>query len=65
MQLIKNLYPKLRISARGSVIRVIGEERETSDFEAKIKELSAYAEHYNTLTRRQSSISLRARPPRS
>lgn len=50
MQLIKNLYPKLRISARGSVIRVIGEERETSDFEAKIKELSAYAEHYNTLT---------------
>ena len=50
MQLIKNLYPKLRISARGSVIRVIGEERETADFEAKIKELSAYAEHYNTLT---------------
>ena len=50
MQLIKNLYPKLRISARGSVIRVIGEDRETSDFEAKIKELSAYAERYNSLT---------------
>lgn len=49
MQLIKNLYPKLRISARGSVIRVIGEEGETRDFEAKIKELTAYAEHYNTL----------------
>jgi len=50
MQLIKNLYPKLRISARGSVIRVIGEENETADFEAKIKELSAYAEHYNSLS---------------
>ena len=50
MQLIKNLYPKLRISARGSVIRVIGEDRETSDFEAKIKEHSAYAERYNSLT---------------
>lgn len=50
MQLIKNLYPKLRISARGSVIRVIGEESETADFEAKIKELSAYAEHYNSLS---------------
>ena len=49
MQLIKNLYPKLRISARGSVIRVIGEDSETADFEAKIKELSAYAERYNTL----------------
>lgn len=50
MQLIKNLFPKLRISARGSVIRVIGEERETADFEARIKELSAYAEQYNRLS---------------
>ena len=25
LQLVKNLFPKLRISARGSVIRVIGE----------------------------------------
>ena len=50
MQLIKNLYPKLRISARGSVIRVVGEESETKDFESKIKELSAHAEHYNSLT---------------
>lgn len=50
MQLIKNLYPKLRISARGSVIRVVGEESETKDFETKIKELTAYAEHYNSLT---------------
>ena len=50
MQLIKNLFPKLRISARGSVIRVIGEDRETSEFEAKIKDLTAYAERYNTLT---------------
>ena len=50
MQLIKNLYPKLRISARGSVIRVVGEESETKDFEAKIKELATYAEHYNSLT---------------
>ena len=49
MQLIKNLFPKLRISARGAVIRVIGEDRETAEFEAKIKELSAYAERYNTL----------------
>ncbi len=50
MQLIKNLYPKLRISARGSVIRVVGEENETADFEKKMKELCSYAEHYNTLT---------------
>ncbi len=50
MQLIKNLYPKLRISARGSVIRVVGEDSETTDFEAKVKELSVYAERYNSLS---------------
>ncbi len=50
MHLIKNLYPKLRISARGSVIRVVGEDRETGDFESKMQELAAYAEKYNSLT---------------
>ncbi len=49
MQLIKNLFPKLRISARGSVIRVIGEDKETAEFEARIKELADYAERYNSL----------------
>ena len=49
MQLIRNLYPKLRIAARGSVIKVIGEDSETAEFERKIKELEAYASHRNTL----------------
>lgn len=49
MQLIKNLYPKLRVAARGSVIKVIGENDETADFEAKIKELEAYCSRYNKL----------------
>lgn len=49
MQLIKNLYPKLRVAARGSVIKVIGEDEETADFEAKIKELEAYCSRYNKL----------------
>lgn len=49
MQLIKNLYPKLRVAARGSVIKVIGENDETADFETKIKELEAYCARYNKL----------------
>ncbi len=49
IQLIKNLYPKLRLMARGSVLRVIGEDEETADFEAKIKELEAYCSRYNKL----------------
>lgn len=50
MQLIKNLFPKLRLAARGSVIKVIGEDAETSEFEKKIKELEAYCVKYNKLT---------------
>lgn len=49
LQLVKNLFPKLRISARGSVIRVIGEDSETAEFEKRMKELVAYAEQYNSL----------------
>ncbi|MGM9827953.1 MAG: PhoH family protein [Muribaculaceae bacterium] len=50
MHLIRNLFPKLRITARGSVIKVIGEESETADFEKKIKELAEHCERFNRLT---------------
>ncbi len=50
LHLIRNLFPKLRISARGSVIKVIGEDAETAAFEKKIKALESYAEQYNKLT---------------
>lgn len=49
MQLIKNLFPKLRLAARGSVIKVIGDDAETSEFERKIKELEAYCVRFNKL----------------
>lgn len=49
MQLIRNLFPKLRMAARGSVIKVIGEEAETAEFEKKIKELEAYCSEFNKL----------------
>jgi phosphate starvation-inducible PhoH-like protein len=50
MHLIRNLFPKLRIAARGSVIKVIGEDSETAEFEKKIKELADHAERYNRLS---------------
>lgn len=50
MQLIRNLFPKLRVAARGSVIKVIGEDSETAEFERKIKELEEYAVQHNALT---------------
>lgn len=50
ISLIRNLFPKLRIAARGNVIKVIGEENETLDFERKIGEIEDYAVKYNKLS---------------
>ena len=50
MQLIRNLFPKLRMAARGSVIKVIGDEAETAEFEKKVKELESYCAKFNKLT---------------
>ncbi|MCD8179075.1 MAG: PhoH family protein [Tannerellaceae bacterium] len=50
MQLIKTLFPKLRIVARGNVMKVIGEEEESELFLKKIREIEKYCEDYNSLT---------------
>lgn len=50
MQLIRNLFPKLRMAARGSVIKVIGDDAETAEFEKIIHELEDYCVKYNKLT---------------
>ena len=47
--LIRNLFPKLRMAARGSVIKVIGEDAETAAFEKAVKELEDYCVKYNSL----------------
>ncbi|MDR0422938.1 MAG: PhoH family protein [Proteiniphilum sp.] len=49
MQLIGTLYPKLRIAARGNVIRVIGEEDELAGFEKKIREMEKFGHEMNVL----------------
>lgn len=49
IQLIKTLFPKLRFTARGMVIKVIGDENETAIFESKIKQLEKYCAEYNIL----------------
>ena len=49
LQMLKALYPKLRINGRGDVIRVLGDEEEISLFEANIKKLSEHLQKYNTL----------------
>ncbi len=50
MQLVRNLFSKLRIAARGSVIKVIGEDAETAQFEKTIRQLENHAAEFNRLT---------------
>lgn len=64
LRLIRNLFPKLRMAARGQVITVIGEEEETAQFDAKIKELEQYCATYNTLTEEVIIDTIKGLPPK-
>lgn len=50
IQLIRDLFPKLRMAARGTVITVIGDDEETARFERNVKKLEEYCAKYNKLT---------------
>ena len=49
LQMIKALYPKLRIVARGNVMKVLGDEEEMCQFEENIQALQDYCAKYNSL----------------
>ena len=50
MQMLKALYPKLRIVARGNVIHVMGDELEMSAFGEIVEKLQKHILKYNSLT---------------
>lgn len=47
--MIKALFPKLRIVARGNVIKVMGDEEEMCAFEEAVLALEKYCVQYNSL----------------
>jgi phosphate starvation-inducible PhoH-like protein len=49
LQLIKALYPKLRIVARDNVIKVLGDEEEMCAFEESITKIEKYGAEHNSL----------------
>ena len=49
MQMIKALFPKLRIVARGDVIKVMGDDEEMCAFEEAILALEKHCARYNSL----------------
>ncbi len=49
IKLLKDLYPKLRIIARGNVIKVLGDDAEINRFEELINQLQDYLNKYNLI----------------
>lgn len=64
MQLIRNLFPKLRIAARGNLIKVLGDDEETATFEKNIKELEDYCSKYNQLGEDVILDVVKGKPPK-
>ena len=49
LQMIKSLFPKLRIVARDNVVRVLGEEEEMCKFEEDVETMRKHVLKYNTI----------------
>ena len=49
LQMIKALYPKLRIVARGNIIKVLGDEEEMCSFEENIEKIQQHCIKYNAI----------------
>lgn len=50
LQMIKSLFPKTRIVARGNVLRVLGDEEDMAKVEEDVESLRRHVVKYNTLT---------------
>ena len=50
LQIIKSLYPKLRIVARDNIIRVLGDEEEMAAFEEHIEKMRCHVIRYNSIS---------------
>jgi phosphate starvation-inducible PhoH-like protein len=49
-EIIKKQYPKLKIVARGSDVKIIGDEQELTSFNDKFKQLVDHVDKFETLT---------------
>ena len=50
MQMLKALYPKLRIVARGNVMRIIGDEEQMTAFERAAEQMQSHIVQFNSLS---------------
>ena len=50
LDLLRNIYPKLKLTARGDELKVMGPDEEVALFETRFNLLVAYYEHFERLT---------------
>lgn len=50
LQMLKSLYPKLRIMARGNVIKLLGDEEQMTRMESHIDKMRQHILRYNTIS---------------
>ena len=50
LQMMKALYPKLRIVARDNVIRIMGDEEQMAAFEESVEKMRLHVLRFNSLS---------------
>ncbi len=50
LQMLKALYPKLRVAARGNVVKVMGDEEAIRGFEETVERMRLHCVRYNSLS---------------
>ncbi len=62
IQIAKALYPKLRIVARGEVLKVMGDDETVAEFEMQMEKLRLHCKKFNTLSEEEVLQLLRGEP---
>ncbi|MBP3227680.1 MAG: PhoH family protein [Bacteroidaceae bacterium] len=64
LRMLRSLQPKLRLVARGDVVKVLGDERDVAAFEPLFERLKAHCVRYNALSEEDILASVRGLQPR-
>lgn len=65
LQIIKSLFPKLRIAARDNVLRVLGDEEEMGKFQDSIEGMRRHLLKFNTITEEDILDIIRGNKPQA
>ncbi|UKJ06029.1 PhoH family protein [Solitalea lacus] len=61
-EILKRNFPKLKIVARGTVVKALGDEKELGNFTEKFNNLTDHLERYNQLSSRDVEVILGIQP---